>query len=307
MASNPKRRMAVIINPMSGVRNGGDRARERAGEAAAVLERVGCLPEIFVTERPGHARELARAALERGVDVVAAWGGDGTVNEVASALAFTETPLAIVPAGSGNGLARELGISRRPARALEDAMGGDTRRIDMGEISGHLFVNVAGIGFDACIAQAFASSRRRGMSRYAWLTFTELRRYQPRTYTIDTPAGRRVVTALLVCLANSRQFGNGAIIAPDASVDDGVLNLVVVGARPMWQTLWHTPALFRGRLGNVPDVWSSPVTDARLSADSPLLFHVDGEPVSDGTALTARVHARALSIRVPSGGCRRPG
>jgi len=300
--SGAPQRIAVNIHPTSAVRGGVDVARARARLAADTLERYGASPEIFVTERKGHARELTRAALARGVDVVAAWGGDGTVNEVGSALAFTDTPLAIVPAGSGNGLARELGISRRPVRALEDAIGGATRRIDVGEISGHLFINLAGFGFDAHIAREFAASGRRGLARYAWLTLEHLARYRSATYTIDTSgtaAGRRTIEALLVCIANSRQFGNGAIIAPDAVVDDGALNLVVVGARPVWRVLRDMPALFRGRVTSVPGVWSLPLTETRVSAEGPLLFHVDGEPVSGGTTASARVHAGALSIRVP--------
>src|SRR5689334_25076233 len=106
----PSGRAAVIINPVSGSRGSPQMARTRAELAAEVVMRRGWIPEVFVTERPGHARALAEAAVRRGVDVVVAWGGDGTANEVGSTLAFTDTPLAIVPAGSGNGLARDLGI-----------------------------------------------------------------------------------------------------------------------------------------------------------------------------------------------------
>ena len=293
------RRVAVIINPISGTRGGPAAARVRARLAFEAIAAHGATPEVFVTERPGHARALADAALHRGIDVVVAWGGDGTVNEVASALAFTDTPLAIVPSGSGNGLARDLGISRRPARAIEDALTGRTRRIDVGELGGRLFVNVAGIGFDAHVARLFAGSRRRGLARYAWLTTVQLARYRSLVYAVDADRAPRTIEALLVCFANSRQFGNGAIIAPQAVVDDGALDLVIVGARPAWQVLRAVPALFAGRLGSVEGVWSAPITEACVSGGEPLPFHVDGEPVEGTCALTARVHPCALSVLVP--------
>jgi YegS/Rv2252/BmrU family lipid kinase len=300
-AQRTSRRVAVIINPASGVRGGASAARTRARQAAAVLERHGCAAEILITTHGGHARELAQGAQRRGAEVVVAWGGDGTLNEVGSSLAFTGTPLGIIPSGSGNGLACELGIDRRPERALEDALVGDSRLIDVGEVSGQLFLNLAGVGFDAHIAREFASCRRRGLARYAWLTLAHLGRYRPQTYTIDADGERRTIKALLVCVANSRQFGSGALIAPDAVVDDGRLNLVVVGARPAWRTIGSLPALFRGRVARLRDVWSRPAEAIRISAGAPMLFHLDGEPVVGGEVLSFRVHPRALAVRVPGG------
>jgi YegS/Rv2252/BmrU family lipid kinase len=293
----PAKNATVIINPIAG--GGRVDVVRQADLAMDVLERYGSAAEIFVTERRGHASELARGAVARGADVVAAWGGDGTINEVASALAFTGTPLAIIPSGSGNGLARELGISRRPSVALEVIASGMDRRIDVGELAGRLFVNVAGIGFDAHIAREFGTSRRRGFARYAWLTLAHLGQYRARTYVIETSGARRTMSALFVCVANSRQFGNGAIVAPDARLDDGMLNLVAVGSRPAWRTIGAMPSLFRGRIDTVPDVWTFRISDARISGDEPLLFHVDGEAVQGEMALTARAHAGALLVRLP--------
>jgi YegS/Rv2252/BmrU family lipid kinase len=292
------RRVAVIINPISGG-GGATTARRRAQLAAAVIEASGAIPEIFITERRGHARDLACAARDRGAGVVVAWGGDGTVNEVASALTFTDTPLAIVPSGSGNGLARELGIRRDPASAIADAIAGPTRRIDVGEVAGRLFVNTAGFGFDACVAARFADARWRGLAGYGWLTLATLCRYEPREYTIDTGATRRTIRALLIGVANSRQYGNGAIIAPEAQVDDGRLDLVVIGARPAWRTLQQLPRLFTGRLGTAPDVWIERITHARLTGDAPLLIHVDGEPLPPQEAVEIRVQPGALGVRGP--------
>src|SRR5262245_44829740 len=124
--------VAIIINPLSGGATAAE-GRRRAELATSVLANHGERGDVFLTDRRGHARDLATAAVRRGTRLVIAWGGDGTVNEVGSALVGGDTPLGIVAAGSGNGLARELGIARRPARAIADALSGIPRSIDAGE------------------------------------------------------------------------------------------------------------------------------------------------------------------------------
>src|SRR5262249_34444566 len=146
--------IAIIINPIAG----GARpevARMRAELAVAVIEQHGETADVVVTERAGHARWLAKAAVNRGARLVIAWGGDGTINEVASALAFGEIPIGIIAAGSGNGLATDLGIDRHAERAITDAMHATPRPIDLGELDGRLFANVAGVGLDAHVASRF--------------------------------------------------------------------------------------------------------------------------------------------------------
>jgi YegS/Rv2252/BmrU family lipid kinase len=229
-----------------------------------------------------------------------AWGGDGTVNEVASALAFREASLGVVPSGSGNGLARELALPVDPTAALTVAVTGPTRIIDCGELAGRLFVNVAGLGLDASIAHQFAAlGARRGFRRYLQIGARELWRYEADDYTI-TADGRTIrARALLVAIANARQYGNGAIIAPRARLDDGRLDLVVVADRPVWRTLARVPDLFRGRLGRVPGVTMTIAADIAITSAREMLCHVDGEPFVDGASVRARAHAQALRVRVP--------
>jgi len=177
--------ITFIINPISGGVSP-EAARARAELASAIVDPHGDPAEVFVTERQGHARELTRAAVGRGARLVMAWGGDGTINEVASALTFGEVPLGIVPAGSGNGLARQLSISPKPDEAIRHAIAAEPRRIDVGEIDGRLFVNVAGIGFDAHVAWRFheATNLRRGLITYASIAARALLTYEPASYTI---------------------------------------------------------------------------------------------------------------------------
>jgi YegS/Rv2252/BmrU family lipid kinase len=292
--------IAIIINPSAG------RARrmpvhQRAALASAIAEQRGERAEVFVTERPGHACELAKASVARGARLVVAWGGDGTINDVASALAFGDrAAMGIIPAGSGNGLARALGIDTRPDRALMEALTAEPRRIDVGELGGRLFVNVAGVGFDAQIAAAFNApdNRIRGLTGYALLTARGLVSYAPQRYQITSDGRARSVRALLIAVANGTEFGNQIRISPGSSVDDGVLDLVVVQERSRLTTIWNMRRLVTQSIERAP-IWScARVTDATIESDAPMTFHVDGEPVAGGTRLQIRTHAGALRVCV---------
>ena len=279
-----------------------DAARARADLASAIVDRHGDAADVFVTERPGHARELTKAAVARGARLVMAWGGDGTINEVASALVFGEIPLGIVPAGSGNGLARQLSISLNPADAIRQAIGAKPRRIDVGEMGDRVFVNVAGIGFDAHVAWKFneEGSRRRGLVTYASIAGRALLTYEPATYTIQegNDAAGPPVRAVLVTVANSPEFGNGAVIAPGARVDDGLLDLVVMEERSRLNTIVQLPRLFQGTAHRATGYSSRRIARATIESDRPMVYHVDGEPVSGGTSLRVRVHPGALNVAV---------
>jgi YegS/Rv2252/BmrU family lipid kinase len=291
--------IAIIINPISGgVRP--EAARMRAELASAIVDRHGDPAEVFVTERAGHARVLTRAAVSRGARLVMAWGGDGTINEVASALAFGEVPLGIVPAGSGNGLARQLGVPANAADAIRHAIRMEPRRIDIGEMGDRLFVNIAGIGVDAHVAWRFneRGGGRRGFITYAATTAAAMMTYRPAQYSITTPDGRVEVRAILVTVANSSEFGNGACIAPGACVDDGLLDLVVMEERWRLRTLWNLPRLFNNTVDRAPGCTIQRIDRATIESEQPMFYHVDGEPVAGGTSLRVRIHPGALNVCV---------
>jgi YegS/Rv2252/BmrU family lipid kinase len=293
--------VAVIINPISGTGGRPDAARRRAELATAIFERRRVAAEIFVTERGGHARELSAAAVARGVRTIIAWGGDGTVNEVASAVAFSDAALGIVPTGSGNGLARELGVPFDAARAIDATLDGSERRMDAGELDGRLFFNVAGIGLDARIAHQFAKTGlvRRGLRRYAEITLSELFTFEPDEHTVATDNTTVRVRALLIAIANARQYGHGAVIAPDARIDDGRLDVVIVNHRSIGATLLQLPRLFTGSVTSVPGVTVTRAAEVEVTSARRVLYHVDGEPFVGGVSLKARVFPGALKIRVP--------
>lgn len=285
--------VSLIINPVSGgIAPAAAAARARLG--ASVLTARGEAGDVLVTQRRGHAHDLAAAAVRRGDRLVLAWGGDGTVNEVASALAGSTTALGIVPGGSGNGLARELGLPLKAEAALHAALMASPRAIDAGQLDGRWFFSLAGIGFDAAVAAAFdRHDGRRGLANYVRLTVRELRRYTCASYRVN---GGPAVRALLVTFANSAQFGNGARIAPGARIDDGQLDLVVFEERSRLSTVLALPKLFTGGAASVPGVTVTRVESAVIESDAPMPYHVDGEPCLGGTRLEARIHPGVLCV-----------
>jgi diacylglycerol kinase family enzyme len=225
------------------------------------------------------------------------------MNEAGSALAFGDTALGIIPGGSGNGLARALGISLKPARALRQAIAGKVQRIDAGEIAGRLFFNVAGIGFDAHVAHIFNhAGHRRGFVRYLGTSMVELFRYQPQQYVIRPdardPIDRR---ALMVVLANGSQYGNGARVSPDARLDDGLLDLVVIESQSPWRDVLRSRYLFDGSIARRAGVFLTRVTTAAIdNGSTSISFHADGESLRHNGPLEAKVHRAALNVVVPA-------
>ena len=290
-------RALVVINPVSGPRRRRDVGAWRA-LAIQTLTGCGVEVEVAITAGPGDARQLAARAQQAGVDMVIAWGGDGTVNEVASALARTSTALGIVPAGSGNGLARELGLPRRLAAALTVAARGQTRRIDAGRLGDAWFFNVAGVGLDAAIARRLTEPGvRRGLAGYVQATVAELPRHRAERLTLRVDGAGLTLDAMFIALANTRQYGHGATIAPRARIDDGRLDVVMVEAQPLWRALSRLPALFLGTLQPARGIRMERFAALDIAGDGgPIRYHVDGEPGQAGARVTATVAPGALLV-----------
>lgn len=297
----------VVINPIAGP------GRMRSIGACVDLARTTLTAhhydtDVRITEGPHDAFRFGREGVEAGVDVVVAWGGDGTVNGCASAVASTNVPLAIIPGGSGNGLARDLAIPLNAAQAFQIAATGGVRRIDAGDLHGSLFFNVAGIGFDARIADRLAQpGARRGLLGYIMATVGELRGYEPGRYSIHNAYdvdGRQLQAditdhpALFIALANSRQYGNGAQIAPKALLDDGMLEIVVVEPQSGYRILRQVPAFFRGTLEEGPGLLMRSAASMEIACAHPISFHVDGEPRTGPTMLAVKTRRRILSVKV---------
>ena len=300
-------RALVVINPIAG------RGRTRTLGACVDLARTVLTAhnydtDIQVTNAPDDSHRFAKAAVASGCDLVVAWGGDGTVNGVASACAETNATLAIVPGGSGNGLARDLSIPLNATAALEIAATGTTRTIDAGDLHGSLFFNVAGVGFDARIADRLAMpGARRGLIGYVLATIGELRSYSPGRYSIrdafDVEGTQHMADivdhpALFIALANSRQYGSGAQIAPRALLDDGMIEIVVVEPQSGFSIMRQVPAFFKGTLAEGPGLLMRSAASMQISASDPISFHVDGEPRVGPESISLKTRRNVLRVKV---------
>jgi YegS/Rv2252/BmrU family lipid kinase len=291
--------IGIVINPEAGPSNDVS-VLSRRQLAYDALRAAAVDGEVRLTEGPGSARSIATEMVVAGVSTVVAWGGDGTINEVAAAVAPADVTLGVVPGGSGNGFARGLGLNHQPPEALKIAITGTERRIDTGDVDGKLFVNVAGVGFDAHLADVFNRLRVRGSSVYIRTGIRELLAYRALTYTIAVGEDAFTTQAFLVAIANGREYGTGAVIAPRARVDDGVLDCICIPHRSLPSVLWHARRLFTGTLDQVPGVRSVSSSTLTITSDHPLTFHVDGEVYAGPAQLHVAIRPRSLKVRVPT-------
>lgn len=298
-------RALLIYNPAAGSNRRDPRFRRQLAQFAAThAEAVVLSP----TTHPGHATTLARRAAAEGFSCVAAIGGDGTANEVAQGLLDTSTSLALVPRGSGNGLARHLGIPLRPDAALALILqpAARVRRIDTGLAAGRVFINVMGSGLDALISRRFAASARRGLGTYLRLTLGALRELQPDRCTIITPREEVTLDTVLLAVANSPQYGNGAEVAPGASVDDGQLDLVAVRRMGALAGLGLAPRLWCGNFDRHPRVLRRAGESFLLRRSRPGDIHTDGEPHFAPAEIPVEIRPRSLGVLLPPPHTSRP-
>jgi len=292
-------RTVFILNPHAGHNRRRPELRQQLREFA-----TACPSEavVEVTEGPGHARELATAAVQAGAEVVAAVGGDGTMNEVAQGLLGAPAALALVPCGSGNELALHLRIPRSLTGALRLAADPDAavREIDSGEVAGLPFFNAMGIGLDAEISRRFNRLTRRGLPAYLRAGWGAWQERRPVQCTLEVGSERRALSALLVSVLNSDQYGNHARVAPGAEVDDGELDLVAVTATGLLRVARLMPHLFLGSLdSSVPGLLRRSARRFALVRPAPGPLHTDGEVHPGPARLEVVIRPRSLRVLVP--------
>ncbi len=289
-------KIRFILNPRSG------HLRHRPGAADEIRCFIAARQldaSLALTERAGHATGLAASALAGGCDLVVAVGGDGTMNEVARALIGTPAALGLVPCGSGNGLARHLGIPLKFSAALDHLPAGQVRLIDTGVAAGHPFFCAAGMGFEAEIAAKFNRLSRRGFINYLRTSAGAYWRYAPANYGIDSSNGRTDVKAFTLVMANCAQYGNDAFIAPGASLDDGLLNLTVVPPISLPAAPALVWRLFRGTLQQSKNVTMFAGEKFTVHREAAGLLHTDGEVHDAPAAVEFSVRPRSLRIVAP--------
>lgn len=281
-----------IINPTSGTKSNVD----VAARIKLHLNHQKYSHEIVYTAHAGHAPELAREAAEKGCKMVVAVGGDGTVNEVARGLLNTDTAMAILPKGSGNGLARHLQVPMDLEGALRVLNEGHMTSIDSGSINDHPFVTTAGIGFDAYISSVFAGSKKRGLQSYVELIMKEVRSYKHLPVKVSINGRELDTDCFVMAFANAAQYGNNAYIAPEADIQDGLLDVCLVRTLDLIKALNLSYCMLTNQLAHADSAEYFKTKHIKVETEEPMMFHADGEFI--GKASNFDVHIQPLSLKV---------
>ncbi len=289
-----KKRILFVVNPISGTRR--KKSVLEVVEQKIDAKKFDC--DIRTTAYAGHAADIAAQAAADGVDVVAAIGGDGTVNEVARSIVHTPTALAIIPCGSGNGLARHLRIPINASRAVEVINSCTVHSLDYGKINGRPFFCTCGMGFDAFISARFAQGKHRGPIAYAQNVITGGLSYRPDVYTImngDDAVGKK---AFLIACANASQYGNNAFIAPHASMKDGLMDITIMEPFNLIESPFITLQLFLGSIADSSHVRAFKTKQLVVERERPGFVHCDGEPFETGKRIEIDIIPQGLNVVV---------
>lgn len=290
--------IAFIINPISGNKETQNAKRKLPKLIMQSLDASQWLPNITFTDYAGHATELAYQYARMGFDAVVAVGGDGTVNEVARGLHDTPTALGIIPMGSGNGFARHLNIPMRPQKAIEMLNHSEPISVDYGLANGKLFVSTCGTGFDALIADHFAGSDKRGFMTYVQNVVKEVFSYQPQTYHLVGDGLDVTHKAFLITFANANQWGNAAMIAPKASVQDGQMDIMLMSSHAILGSASLALRLFTGSIDNSYFMDTLRAKEITLFREEVAPFHLDGDPVEMDKDIHIKIVADGLRVLV---------
>ncbi|HMM12568.1 MAG TPA: diacylglycerol kinase family lipid kinase [Bacteroidales bacterium] len=257
--------------------------------------------DIVFTSGVGHATALAEEAVQLGYDYVVAVGGDGTINEVSRCLIGQQTTLGIIPSGSGNGLARHLRIPIHPERALQLLVNGHTSRIDTGIINGtEVFVSLAGVGFDALVAKLFAKDPHRGFLGYFRIVAQRYPSYKPKHYSLTIDGSRTIETdALFITIANSNQFGYNTTIAPDAKLNDGLMDVCIVHKPPLFEMPVILNLLFLNMIHLSKHVEIIKASKVSIERKKNRKVNVDGEPKTITRNLLFEIVPSSLNVVIP--------
>ncbi|MBU0766042.1 MAG: diacylglycerol kinase family lipid kinase [Bacteroidetes bacterium] len=288
------KKAVFIVNPVSGV--GRQKVIERLVDR--YLDETLFDTEIRYTDKPGHATEISRKYAESH-DIVVAVGGDGSVNEVARGLIGSRAAMGIIPSGSGNGFARSLKIPMNLRKAMEVFNDHRIAPIDTIRLNDEVFINMAGIGFDAHIARLFANYGRRGFVSYLRIILREFVRYPGIRYTLRIAGKEYVRDAFLTSFANSTQYGNNGHIAPLAEMDDGLIDICIVKKFPLIAAPVLAVKLLGKKTHKSRYMEIIKAASFEIYCENDVCIHYDGEPAGCGTSLKVRIDPLSLKVVVP--------
>lgn len=291
-----KKSIRFIINPISGKKKNQD----ISGQILDSIDANRFDVDIKLTESAGHARQLSKEAVEANTDVIVAVGGDGTINEIASEMISSDTILGIIPRGSGNGLARHLGIPTTLPKALQLINECHSTKIDTATVNDIPFVSIAGMGFDALVAKEFANSQQRGFITYFNIITQQFLKYKPKKYKLlfeDHPP--LSTKALFISFANSNQFGYNTTIAPNAKLNDGKLDVCIVKKPELIEIPLIANLLLLNRIDRSEYVQIIQTTGLIVKRKKNRVVNIDGEPMKAGKILKVKINPTSLNVIIP--------
>lgn len=295
MPATDKKKLLAIINPISGTDT-----KEYIPEILdRIIDKDKFNLTLRFTQRQGHATELTQAAILNGFHSVVAVGGDGTINEVASALCGSDTALGIIPCGSGNGLARHLGVPVNIEKAIQVLNADNVESLDYCTVNDIPFFCTCGVGFDAHVSEKFAQSHKRGALSYVQNTLIEYLKYRPQKYTIEM--GNEIVTeeAFLIACGNASQYGNNAFITPGASMHDGLIDITVIHPFTPLDTAIMSVLLFTRHIDQDININTYRTDELVIKRDKPGVMHIDGDPVMMDADLHIKCHKGGIKMLLP--------
>lgn len=289
-----KKKAVFILNPISGTSN-------KTGIPQlidTVLDKEKFDYELRETEHAGHAAEIAAEARDRHIDIVVAVGGDGTVNEVARSIVHSDTALGILPCGSGNGLARHLLLPMNLKKSLEIINACEIHQLDYCVINDYPFFCTCGMGFDAFVSMKFAESGKRGPITYAENILKEGLKYQPETYTLEDETGTQQYKAFLISCANASQYGNNAYIAPQASMSDGLIDVIIMEPFDVIEAPQVSFDMFNKTLDKNSKIKTFRCKKLHIKRSKPGVIHYDGDPVMTGDEIDIHLEEKGINVIV---------
>ena len=294
---NTRKTIRFIVNPASG--SSRSRSKEIEQLVDEHLDKTLFIPDMAFSTAPGQPLLLSRKAVEEGIDIIVAVGGDGSVNEVAKGLTGSKVTLGIIPMGSGNGLARHLNIPIDAAKAIETLNSGNTVLIDTVSINDDQFVSIAGVGFDALVADKFAESESRGFLTYFRIATRAYPFYKPKKYILDIDGKIFKRRALFISFANSDQFGYNTTIAPNADITDGMMDVCIVQKIPLFKAPLIAHLLMAKKIDQSSYVEIIQAKKVFLKRRKNEVINIDGEPVLLSRDLSIKVNHLALRVAIP--------
>ncbi len=294
MSATGESRYLLLVNPSAG----GGRVSELLPKVEAAMAAAGLEHRTVMTTGIEHGCEQALAGAAGG-EIPVVMSGDGLIGQVGGALAGGTVPMGVIPGGRGNDLARVLEIPTEPAPAVEVLAGGTTREIDVGVVNDRRFLCIASCGFDSD-ANRIANEAKwiKGNLVYAYAALRALIAWKPATFTLESDGERRRFTGYSVGACNSKAYGGGMLVAPDAELDDGLLDVEVSGNVGKLRFLRGLGKIFAGEHREILEVTSWHASEVRIEADRPFAVYADGDHIADLPA-TVSLLPRALRVIVP--------